>query len=334
MQKIFNVIRNKPFKVFYNGLVPRNVRKRWNYQYDDKIKQEKVASYWRMVFDQYADKKIEKYDTPPIKKELVGKKIIWQYWGQGLENLPEMVEICFSSVDSHAHDYQVIRITDENINEYIKLPEFVDEKRKNGVFRPVFFSDLLRVALLSIYGGVWLDASVLLTDRLPKEYANCNFFMYSRDPNSLNKNWGTNDTHFYFNWRDEFKVKHLSSIMFSKPNSMITKTLVDLLLYYWENESKIEYYFFFQVMINELKESKIIDFEFPVIDDTFPHLLQSEIKKQFNEDEYKKIVSQASIHKLTIHEAFKEEYFEKQTYYGYLKNRYIYINKGAVVDKD
>ena len=148
--------------------------------------------------------------------------------------------------------------------------------------------------------------------------------MYSRDPNSLNKNWGTNDTHFYFNWRDEFKVKHLSSIMFSKPNSMITKTLVDLLLYYWENESKIEYYFFFQVMINELKESKIIDFEFPVIDDTFPHLLQSEIKKQFNEDEYKKIISQASIHKLTIHEAFKEEYFEKQTYYGYLKNRYIY----------
>lgn len=323
MEKIFNVISNKPFKIFYNGLVPRSVRKRWSYQYDDKIKQEKVASYWRIVIDQYADKKIQKYDIPPIKKELVGKKIIWQYWGQGLERLPEMVEICFSSVDCHAHDYQVIRITDENINEYIKLPGFVDDKRKNNVFRPVFFSDLLRVALLSAYGGVWLDASALLTDRLPKEYTNCNFFMYSRDPNSLNKNWGKNDTHFYFNWRDDFKVKHLSSIMFSKPNSLVAKTMVDLLLYYWKTENKIEYYFFFQVMINELKESQIIVFDFPIIDDTLPHLLQSKIKKQFNEDKYKKIISRTSIHKLTIHEAFKEEYFERQSYYGYLKNRYI-----------
>ena len=323
MEKIFNVISNKPFKIFYNGLVPRSVRKRWSYQYDDKIKQEKVASYWRIVIDQYADKKIQKHDIAPIKKELVGKKIIWQYWGQGLESLPEMVEICFSSVDCHAHDYQVIRITDENLSEYIKLPEFVDDKRKNGVFRPVFFSDLLRVALLSVYGGVWLDASVLLTNRLPKEYTNCNFFMYSRDPNSLNKNWGENDTHFYFNWRNEFKVKHLSSIMFSKPNSLIAKTLVDLLLYYWKTENKIEYYFFFQVMINELKESQIIGFNFPVIDDTLPHLLQSKIKKQFNEDKYKKITSQTGIHKLTIHEDFKEKCFERYTYYGYLKNRYI-----------
>ena len=323
MEKTFKVISNKPFKIFYNGLIPRSIRKRWSYQYDDKIKQEKVAAYWKKIINQYADKKIQKYDISPINKELVGKKIIWQYWGQGLDDLPEMVEICFASVDNHAHDYQVIRITDDNLSKYINFPDFVDDKRKNSVFSRVFFSDLLRITLLSAYGGVWLDASILLTDRLPKEYTSCNFFMYSRDPNSLNKNWGKNDTHFYFNWRDEFKVKHLNSIIFSKPNSLITKTLVDLLLYYWRTESKIEYYFFFQVMVNELKESKIIDCGFPVIDDTLPHLLQSKMKRQFNEYEFKEIISQASIHKLTIHESFQEECFKKQTYYGYLKSRYI-----------
>lgn len=326
MEKIFNVISNKPFKIFYNGVIPRNIRKRWNYQYDDKIKQEKVAAYWRKIINQYADEKIQKYDISPINKELIGKKIIWQYWGQGLDDLSEMVEICFASVDKHAHDYQVIRITDDNLSEYIKFPDFVDEKRKNGAFRPVFFSDLLRVALLYVYGGVWLDASILLTDRLPKEYTSCDFLMYSRDPNSLNKNWGKNDTHFYFNWRDEFKVKHLSSIMFSKPNSLIAKTLTDLLLYYWKTESKIEYYFFFQVMINELKESKIIDFDFPIIDDTLPHLLQFKMKKKFNDYEFKEIILQTRIHKLTIHESFKEEYFKKETYYGYLKSKYIKNN--------
>lgn len=323
MEKIFKVISNKPFKIFYNGLVPRNIRKRWSYQYDDKIRQEKVASYWREVINQYADKKIRQYDILPVNKELVGEKIIWQYWGQGLNNLPEMVEICFASVDNHADNYQVIRITDDNLSDYIKFPKFVDEKRKNGVFRPVFFSDLLRVALLSAYGGVWLDASILLTDKLPEEYKNCNFFMYSRDPNSLNKEWGKDDTHFYFNWREDFKVKHLSSIMFSKPKSLIAGTLVDLLLYYWRNEGKIEYYFFFQVMINELKKSKAISFDFPVVDDTLPHLLQFKMKKQFNESEFREIISQTSIHKLTIHEAFREHCFAGQTYYGYLKSKYL-----------
>lgn len=323
MEKLFNVISNKPFKIFYNGLVPRKTRKQWRYQYDDKIKQEKTAAYWMAVIEKYTDKKIQGYDILPIKKELIGKNIIWQYWGQGLDNLPKMVELYFSSVDTHAGDYQVIRITDENISEYIKFPAFVHEKRENGTFRPVFFSDLLRVALLSAYGGVWLDASILLTDELPEEYTNYSFFMYSRDPNSLNKNWGQQDTHFYFNWRDEFKVKHLSSIMFSKPNSVIAKTLSDLLLYYWENENKIEYYLFFQVMINELRESNAIKFDFPIVDDTLPHLLQSKMNKQFNQSDYQQIISQTSIHKLTIHKNMNDKHLTKQTYYGFLKDKYL-----------
>lgn len=324
MEKIFEVISNKPFKIFYNGLVPRSIRKRWNYQYDDKIKQEKVASYWITVINQYADKKIQKYDILPVNKELVGKRIIWQYWGQGLEDLPEMVEICFASVDNHAHDYRVIRITDDNLSEYIKLPDFVNEKRKNDVFSRVFFSDLLRIALLSVYGGVWLDASILLTDRLPKEYTSSDFFMYSRDPNSLNKNWGKNDTHFYFNWRDEFKVKHLNSIIFSKPNSLVAKTLTDLLLYYWKTENKIDYYFFFQVMVNELKNMNIINFNFPVEDDTLPHLLQTEMNNKFKKEKYEYIIEQASLHKLSLHEKFKEkDILGNLTYYGFLKKEFF-----------
>lgn len=323
MEKIFNIISNKPFKIFYNGLVPRKTRKQWRYQYDDKVKQEKTAAYWQTVIEKYVDKNIQKYDILPIKTELVGKKIIWQYWGQGLENLPKMVELCFSSVDTHAGEYQVIRITDENISEYITLPEFVTEKREKAVFRPVFFSDLLRVALLSAYGGVWLDASILLTDELPEEYTNYPFFMYSRDAHSVNKNWGQQDTHFYFNWRDEFKVKHLSSIMFSKPNSVIAKTLSDLLLYYWKHENTIEYYFFFQVMINELQASNAIIFDFPIVDDTLPHLLQSKMKVPFDESEYQNIMSQTTIHKLTIHENFEEKQLTKKTYYGFLKDSYL-----------
>ena len=42
-----------------------------------------------------------------------------------------------------------------------------------------FFSDLLRVALLKAYGGVWLDVTILLTNRLPGKYEKLDFFMFN-----------------------------------------------------------------------------------------------------------------------------------------------------------
>lgn len=83
--------------------------------------------------------------------------------------MPEIVHICFDSVDRYKGEYKVIRLDDAMISEYIDLPDFVWERRKNQQFTRTFFSDLLRVALLSTYGGVWLDATILLTGKLPKE---------------------------------------------------------------------------------------------------------------------------------------------------------------------
>lgn len=324
MEKIFNVISNKPFKIFYNGLVPRNLRKRWKYLYSDRIQQETVASYWNKVINEYENDKITKHHIRAIKKELVGKKVIWQYWGQGLNSLPNTVKLCFASVDYYSNEHQVVRITDENIHEYLEIPEFIYEKRKNSSFKPVFFSDILRVALLSSYGGVWLDASILLTEKLPSQYQAYNFFMYTRDPQSPNQSWGKGDIHFYFNWRDDFKVNHLSSIMFAKPNSQLARVLLDLLLFYWETQEQINYYFFFQVLINELRLSNLIDFGFPIADDTFPHLLQTNMNKIYDEKELARITSAVSIHKLTIHEDLNESNLSgKKTYYGFLKDKYF-----------
>ena len=40
-------------------------------------------------------------------------------------------------------EYEVIYLDDKNIGEYIDLPHFIGEKRKNPEFRHVFFSDCL-----------------------------------------------------------------------------------------------------------------------------------------------------------------------------------------------
>lgn len=261
MGNIFHVISNKPFKIFYNGLVPRSKRKEWGFRYSELPVQAQVATYWNRIIEAYFNGEIEKYNIQP-KKDFKNKKIIWQYWAQGVENAKDTAKLCFASVDKYKGDYEVIRITDANIDEYLDLPEFIKEKRKNPEFRPVFFSDLLRVLLINVYGGIWLDASILLTADIPTKYEDYDFFMFSRDVNSVNKNWGKGDQHFYFSWREDFKVKHLSSIMYGHKKSELSSVMLDLLLYFWKNEEEIPHYFFFQIMINELKDMNVIDFNF------------------------------------------------------------------------
>lgn len=146
--------------------------------------QKKVADFWLPIIEDYFNGHIQSYSF--TKKKKVSNKVIWQYWGQGVNNganIPEVVRICFDSVDKYKEDYEVVRLSDETISEYIDLPPFVYEKLKyNDAFTRTFFSDLLRVALLTTYGGVWLDATILLTDRLPQAYSEMGYFICTSAP--------------------------------------------------------------------------------------------------------------------------------------------------------
>ena len=126
--------------------------KLWNVQRKTSIlkQHKKVADFWTPIIDAYHNETIERYALKP-KKELDTRKVIWQYWGQGLDSddLPEIVRICFDSVDKHKADYQVIRLTDTTLSEYLDFPDFVRQKRENAQFNRTFFSDLLRCRNIS-----------------------------------------------------------------------------------------------------------------------------------------------------------------------------------------
>ena len=238
-----------------------------------------------------------------------------------MDNLPELAKICFHSVDCFKGDYTVIRLSDKDIANYLDFPEFIAEKRLNSEFRPVFFSDLLRVALINNYGGIWLDASVLMTAQLPEDLIQLPFFMYSREDHSENKDWGLVADHLYFNWDTNFKVKFLSSIVFGKPKTALSQTLQDLLIYYWQTQNSIEHYFFFQILINELKQTNAVAFDFPVVDDTYPHLLQFDLNKPFDKVRYDYIIQKSSLHKLSFHKKSKDS--NNHTFYQYIKHQFL-----------
>ncbi|MDR0795861.1 MAG: capsular polysaccharide synthesis protein [Tannerella sp.] len=238
----------------------------------------KVANFWNPVINAYFAGEIEKYALKS-KKQLPDNKIIWQYWGQGLneQELPEIIRLCFGSVDKYKDDYQVIRLNDENISDYIDLPAFVWQKRENPEFNRTFFSDLLRVALLNVYGGVWLDATVLLTGTLPESFRELDYFMYQRSEGEEHKNYWESTYAYYWGWHRDFKVRVLNSIFFAKKDNQVVAALLDLLLYYWKTQNHVLNYFFFQILYNELIADKLKQSQCHVVSDCIPHLLQTKI---------------------------------------------------------
>lgn len=227
--------------------------------------------------------------------------------------MPHSVQLYFKSVDKHAADYRVIRLDDNNIDEYLDLPDFVWHKKNYPGFRPAFFADLLRLALLDVYGGVWLDATIYLTAPLPNLLQDNGFFMYQRAADAENKRQWHKFNSYYFSWESRHKVNLLNSIIFAHKNDLVIHTCLDLILNFWKTQEYIPHYFFFQILFDTLITGELAQYQCPILDDTKPHLLVAALHTPYSEADYQKITSQASIHKMSYVKDVKPG-----SYYEYL----------------
>ena len=94
--------------------------------------QNRISALCDSYIDSYF-KNIEGHYNLVPKKDLTGKKILWQYWAQGFDeaNLPDVVKNCLASVDANKGDYEIIRLSDNDIADYIDFPDFVYERKPN-----------------------------------------------------------------------------------------------------------------------------------------------------------------------------------------------------------
>lgn len=318
LSNFIKLMHKQPMRLFYFCFLPKKIRQNLNNK--AILSQKKIIAKNADTFIQYyIDNKLTKFNLLP-KKNLVGKKIIWQYWGQGLDNdvIPETVNICFNSVGKYKNDYEIIRLDDDNIQDYLDLPPFVWEKRNNKIFKHVFFSDLLRFALLDVYGGIWIDATILLSNTIPNNITEMDFFTYQRNQYTQEKDIYVKFNSDYFQWNKDHYVNMLTSFIVSKPKNILTHTCLDLLLNYWQTQNDIKHYFFFQIIFNQLITNPLYnEFNCPIVDDTYPHLLQMKLMSPFVESDYNDIKTKSNIHKMTyIHQ------YPKNSYYEYLKDEF------------
>lgn len=260
--------------------------------------QAKVALLCDTYIKDYFHRGEKLFVTQP-KLNLAGQKIIWQYWAQGFDGeLPEIVKCCLESVDKYKGEYKVIRLSDATVSQYVDLPEYVWAKKGNG-FSVTAFSNVLRLALLDTYGGVWLDSTVMLTGPLPDFLVDNDYFMFQRDEKELNKKYWEGTYAYYFGWGEDFKVRVLTSIVYSKVGSRFIDDYLNLLLYVWKVNEKYPFYFTFQVLYNQLVSSGLSAPPCKVVNDCLPHILMQILNDESAPFSLQSALQSSSMHKLS-----------------------------------
>ena len=251
--------------------------------------------------------KIEKKYIPFLRslnyKELKMEKsdYIWICWFQGIENAPELIKICIESIKKNFPEKKIVILTDENIPEYIQMPSYIKEKRAKGVISAAHYSDLLRVALLCVYGGLWLDATVYCTGRDQyEEFKDNDLFVYRQltDFNSNNP------------------IVCSSWLIYARKNNPILLQTRDLQWEYWKHEKKLKNYFLFHMFLSMVAKEHLNEWKkIPMFNNVSPHILQTELNEKFSEKRWNQLKTVSSFHKLNHHVQYDSS---KGTLYNYM----------------
>jgi hypothetical protein len=93
---------------------------------------------------------------------------IWVFWWQGEDNMPNTVKACYNALRQNAAGHPVQLVTSENYGQYADIPQFIMDKVSASAISVTHLSDIMRMCLLYENGGMWLDATILLTGPLPE----------------------------------------------------------------------------------------------------------------------------------------------------------------------
>lgn len=112
-------------------------------------------------------------ETPEIYVKNPNVKLnytIWTFWWQGMESIPENVQNCLKKMTHYADGHPLIVITKDNWKDYIDISDTILNKLDEGKITITHLSDIVRMKLLCMYGGLWLDAGVFPVKNIGTEW--------------------------------------------------------------------------------------------------------------------------------------------------------------------
>ena len=247
---------------------------------------------------------LDKYSDYSVKCEYDAKSPIWVCWMQGYDNAPIIVKKCIDSIRISTN-HPVHIITKDNIDTFIQLPDYIMEKYNKQIITNAQFSDILRMCLLSQYGGIWIDATIFVPRKLPEKIFQYQFYTCKRKPQ---------------------KSGYVSNYMWTsflngcQKNCIVQKVVNDLFLAYWEKyDYLIDYllvdYFIMLVYRNLPKAKDLID-NVPY-NNLLVEELQNRMSMSFNKEDYDNLLynSGTFLFKLSWRMKFEEKTVDGNTTY-------------------
>lgn len=237
---------------------------------------------------------------------------IWVFWGQGEAAMPPLVKACYRQLTRYNDN--VLLITYDNVGTYIDLPDILYQKVCNSKLSWAHFSDIVRTSLLAKYGGLWLDATVWVSGKLPIDKI---IEMPFWSANYKSEHAPT-DVCFWtsgeWNWSTWcMSANHTYSQLFCFVSFMMQKVACNKPV--WPDYVFQDYLIHYACRHSEKNRH---DMESMTINNPKRNELASKIGIEYRKDTYLWLLSTDFIFKLSYRAISKEEVSGKPTFYGKL----------------
>lgn len=261
---------------------------------------------YKDIIDKYNAKcrSMSKQDIDTISND----SPIWVFWAQGQENMPYPVNLCIKSIIKFSREREVYILDLNNYKEYVALPDYIEKKLKLGIISYAHFADVLRLALLKEYGGIWIDSTFYMCNAFPEEITEYPFY-------SINQNGERN----WVVTKDKWSI----GLLASHKNNILIDFWYEFILKYWENEiAAIAYLFsdcllaigyedipYIREMINNIPVNNLDAFVF----------ISEFRNKSADEDVFGNLIKNNFLFQTTYKQSYNVETGEGQkTYFGRL----------------
>lgn len=247
---------------------------------------------------------ITKVDVPEEKGI---ENTIWICWWQGEEQAPEIVKRCIASIRRNAPSHKVVIITEENYKEYVTFPEWVEKKRRNGIFSRTHYSDLLRLSLLAKYGGMWIDSTFLCTNNEIEHYFSLPLWSIKRPD------------YFHASVASGYFAGY--SWYCNAENRKIFALIRDIAFYYWRKYNfLVDYLLVDYWVVLAQRHNEIVRKAFENIPSNNPQCdeLYKMLGEPYDESRWNNLKKDTCLFKLTWKQIYPIEKEGKKTFYGML----------------
>jgi len=145
-------------------------KRKWRHKIREKVRAYVLPLYFRLRY-------LPRLVIPAGAKGPSSDNI-WQIWFQGEDKAPPIVKACFRSVEKFKGRHAQKILDAKQLSKLIKLPDYIEEKYRRGKIKIQHYSDLVRLELLYQYGGIWMDATNLMTAPIPEIIDKSGFFVF------------------------------------------------------------------------------------------------------------------------------------------------------------